>query len=251
MASPQLDPETVPPPVRPAVGTKGLAIAISGIVVVLVLGLVVSNLGGNRGGVTSAANAGQVQTTQPAAPVAADPTAMASTAPTPSAASYRCWDDSIRASRGQCTKPTGFAGVRWVFPGFTENGGTCQKVSYRKTTNTYECTFAGTGLIRYRYWKSKSEAMAHYSKKYKGQPTQSIVVDGVTVGQMWRYREPMEADNLYKLSGFFMDNFSFSIDTDSSAQIDRLSPYLKIRNPVDLRASAVSEAEPRAFGINW
>lgn len=169
----------------------------------------------------------------------------------PKADTYRCWDHQERASRKSCSKPTGPSGVRWVFPGFENTGAPCKKVVYRKNTYTFECSYDGAGLIRYRYWKSKSEALDHYRKKYKGQPSRSIVVDGRTVGEMWRYGRPMQSDDLYKLSGYFMENFSFSIEAASPAQIDLLIPNLRIRHPSDYRAVSVTEGELSDFGIVW
>jgi hypothetical protein len=170
-----------PPPNR----RTGLIIAAvaAGVVILAAVGTAAAVLLG--GDDTSASGADRPTATKPAvddvgsepsSEASADPAAEQTDVSSPEPALATCWDGSSAVRVRDCSTPTGFRGLRWVFPSIDDSA-TCYRggaAKYERPTmrTCYDQLADGTQIkFNYSEWSDLSLALDHYdSTSYEKGP---------------------------------------------------------------------------------
>jgi hypothetical protein len=109
---------------------------------------------------------------QPSADSSAEPSAEAGDVPQSSAApaaTATCWDGQGAPTVGDCSRPQGLAGLRFVFPSM--GGQSCREIGgsaagRKLLLQCFDYLPDGTEIrINYSQWASVSAASAHYASK--------------------------------------------------------------------------------------
>lgn len=231
---------------QPANRPNGQKIALVSIAAGLSLVLVVGGIVlAARGGTTAAAplGAGSTRADEPneqasATATAAQPTSPAS-ATTTMANEVRCWNGSVKSSLSDCTEPRGAAAIRYVYPEY-DAAGSCAKMNYREgRTVTFDCTLDKNSLVRYRWWRDKAEAIEHYDSKYAKGSCQVLTAAGQEIGVLCRDKK--RVDGQYRMSGFFRDHFSFSVEATTKSRQDELLDTIVMRHPDDFAGYSLAD----------
>lgn len=160
--------------------------------------------------------------------------AQAGTAPSQAAdpvGAVHCWDGSTTSDLAGCSEPELAAGIRYVYPDYDARG-SCAYKDYREgRTVTFDCDLGGKKMMRYRWWRDTDEAVAHYKHKFAKGTRQPLVAAGQTIGTLYRDTKPV--GGVYRMSAFFRDHFSFTIEAKTRREQNRLLGLLVIRNPDD------------------
>ncbi len=190
---------------------------------------------------------GFVLTTRPGIPGRVVPRVPSPTSSATTGA-VECWNGVAAAELAQCGNPQDRTGLRWVYLSLDDQWDSCVNKAYRATTIDYDCTIAGRGLIRYRYWDDSDEANRHYTDKYADATSAPLRLDGNPVGTL--YRQDKKVGGSYTLSGLWLDkHFSFSVEADTKAERDALLQLVRVRAYDQLTGHATGSApEQGAFG---
>lgn len=185
--------------------------------------------------------------TQPAVATASTARATVANSQAAPEAAIRCWDDTVVDTIADCTRPSGTAGLRYVYPGY-DHGRSCVYKAYRTTTATFDCAIDG-GVLRFRWWRDKDEALGHYTEKYQKGSKRDLILDGQRVGSLYRDRTPVKG--VYRLSGVMWGNFSFSVEAKSTAKVDSLLTLIEVRHPEDLTGYRLDNGPAATVGVQW
>ncbi|MGC3993123.1 MAG: serine/threonine-protein kinase [Propionicimonas sp.] len=167
------------------------------------------------------------------------PTATPTPGSSPSAAVV-CWNAVPVDDQEQCGPPHGTEGLRWVYLSLVDQWDSCVNKAYRSTTVDYDCSLPG-GVLRYRYWEDSDEAQRHYTGKYEDADATPLVLDGHTVGTI--YRSDKRSSGVYTLSALWLDgHFSFSAEASTIAGRDALLDLVRLRAWDQLTGSAAGAA---------
>lgn len=154
-------------------------------------------------------------------------------ADTDTLAPYTCWDGRGAAERADCTVPTGFAGMRTVFPGLDSDYCTAKTASVAGKAEVYECVYTDY-LVRYSRWTVGYDRYGYYDAA-AGIDGQEWWVAGEFAGRMWTTLEPPTTDRPWQWSATYRYS-PFSVSVESRTKAGRTAGITNtaIRPPAEI-----------------
>jgi len=146
-----------------------------------------------------------------------------------------CWNGARVPRRGDCTKPEGLAGLRWVFPSLDRDFEGCNRrldVTPDPALQSWWCLVKGGAAsegISYGEWAEPGAARRFYSHQY-ATPAHNFLVEGRPVGHRWIRSEPTRS-GFFKISVAYLNlPFSASLYSRSEEGLERLCRALTVRS---------------------
>lgn len=209
----------------------------------LVIGAAVFML--TRNGATAvpaATDTPSVTSSQPSA----EPEPTETTSPPPdAAATFTCWNGKAADTLEECGPATGIEGLKHIYPSLVTQWDRCEYVDYRPTTATYDCQF-DEGVIRYRYWKDATEARKHYSTKYAKADKAEFVLDGQSVGTLYRATK-RDKNGIFTMTAWWGGgHYSLSVDAATRPAQETLWATVGFRAIDDLNGYPAGEVPREA-----
>lgn len=234
-----------PPVAVPAPGPRTRSVSGTTVALVLLAAVVVGGaIAGamllldqddDRAGATTASQNAPTERDRSTPTPTPTPTEPASPTTSATPRGVECWDGSTARNPRGCPRPTGVAGLEWMFPSFDRRD--CNRAGHPPTRLTvWQCwteTLSGDPvLIRYNEWQSVASAEASYDAKNRGfDKTLVRGPDGRVVQTIWRY-EGVNREHRVTLSVVYRDwPFSVSVEGLSSLAIeDGLDQLVELRD---------------------
>lgn len=161
----------------------------------------------------------------------------------------RCWDGSTEASVLNCTEPHGIAGVRYVYPEYDARGSCVKKGTDAGDWVRFDCTLGKRSLLRYRWWRDTERAVYHYTTKYGQGTSEPLTVAGQEIGTIYADTQQY-AGGIYRVSGFFRDHFSFTVEAPTKAERARLLKLIVMRQPDEFTGYLVATGPREAAHVS-
>jgi hypothetical protein len=146
-----------------------------------------------------------------------------------------CWNGARVPRRGDCTKPEGLTGLRWVFPSLDRDFEGCNRrldVTPDPALWSWWCLVKGgadSEGISYGEWTEPGAARRFYSRQY-ATPAHNFLVEGRPVGHRWIRSEPTRS-GFFKVSVAYLNlPFSASLYSRSEEGLERLCRALLVRS---------------------
>lgn len=146
-----------------------------------------------------------------------------------------CWDGEVVGSSGDCSAPSGVAGLRWVFPGFRPGRDDCVDVliahpEYARPT-MYECETEVAGeqvTIAYMQLADVVAGRRYFEKTFTGEREKVRTADGAPSRYVWRQR----GDDGFELASMYTDfPYAVTVTADRPRLRDRAQRGLDFRHP--------------------
>ncbi len=168
---------------------------------------------------------------------APNPTTSTSAAATDNVPTVQCWDNAIELALTDCTIPSRRAGLRYIFPTYESTGSCVSKVHHKGRNLTYQCSTNRNSLVRFGWWRDKAEHRQHYEKKFPNGPCWALRAGTKDIGTICRDRKRVKG--IYRMSGYFLGHFSFSIEAKSKGEQDAILGRVLVRDPQNFRGHLV------------
>lgn len=175
------------------------------------------------------------------------PDSEASATPTPSETErpeqprVDCWSGRVRRSVAACGRPTGVAGLEWVFPDFSRTACTEQDARRKQMWVCSASTDDGTRvLVRYSEYTPREvrSTFTRLNNKWASHTNDNPAFGSSDTRYIWRYNSVLDNEYPYVISWMYANHpFSVSIEGDTSADIEEVLATQRWRHPDDMRGT--------------
>jgi hypothetical protein len=153
-----------------------------------------------------------------------------------------CWDGTGAGSADDCTRPSGVAGLQWVFPTFHPNRDDCVDVlashpEYARPA-MYQCDFKVPGQsvsVTYNELASTDAASKYFERQYPDAEREQVkALDGPPYRYVWR----QHTDEGYALAAMYI-NYPYAVEivAKSAKARDQALRKLDFRHPDKMAAA--------------
>lgn len=159
-----------------------------------------------------------------------------------------CWDRYGVDEVGDCSLPTGVAGLRWVFPSFKPGRDDCTDVlvthpEYTRPT-MWQCSAVVSGrtaTVTFSELTSLESGLAHHEREYADAKKSAFPdPDGRVVRYVWRRPQPND-EGSYEMAAMYVEfPYAVSIEAPTLRIRDRVFEDIVLRDPDRISVRSLS-----------